>query len=142
MLCCIGTVLTNSRTYWSLARDNAVPFSKLFGTVNEALSCPIPATIFVAVLATALGAIPLGSSTAFLDLTGSFIILSTASYAIPFTANVLTGRKNFPKGPFHLGKFGTPVNIAAVLFISLFNIFFCFRKSKIVVLKQCLRCRF
>ncbi|KAH8883852.1 amino acid transporter [Thozetella sp. PMI_491] len=126
MLCCIGTVLTNSRIYWALARDNAVPFSGLFASVNEKLSCPVPATLFVAVLATGLGAIPLGSATAFLDLTGSFIILSTMSYAIPFVANVMTGGRNFPKGPFHLGKLGRPINILAVLFITLFNIFYCF----------------
>ena len=106
-----------------------MPFSKFFGIVDERLSCPVPATLFVAIIATGLGAIPLGSSTAFLDLTGSFIILTTVSYAIPFMANVLTKRRHFPRGPFYLGKFGTPVNIAAVVLISLFNIFYCFRKS-------------
>ncbi|KAK0734178.1 amino acid transporter [Lasiosphaeria miniovina] len=126
ILCVIGTVLTNSRIYWALARDNAVPLSFLMSKVNEKLSCPVPATLFVALVATGLGAIPLGSPTAFVNLTGSFIILTTVSYAIPFAANVLTGRKYFPKGPFHLGKFGTPVNILAVLFITLFDIFYCF----------------
>jgi choline transport protein len=129
LCCCIGTVLTNSRTYWALARDNAVPFSPLFARVNEDLSCPVYATLFVAFVATGLGAIPLGSSTAFLSLTGSFIVLSTVSYAIPFAANMATGRKYFPAGPFHLGKAGFVVNGLAVLFIALFNIFFCFRKS-------------
>lgn len=80
-----------------------------------------------AVIATGLGAIPIGSSTAFLDLTGSFIILTTVSYAIPFLANVLTKRRNFPKGPFHLGKYGTAVNMTAVVLITFFNIFYCFR---------------
>jgi len=127
-LCVVGTVLTNSRIYWALARDNAVPLSPLFSKVNERLSCPVPATLFVAVIATGLGAIPLGSPTAFLNLTGSFIILTTTSYAIPFLSNVLTGRKYFPKGPFHLGRFGTPVNLLAVLFISMFNVFYCFRE--------------
>jgi choline transport protein len=47
MLCCIGTILTNSRIYWALARDNAVPLSSIFGMVNETLSCPVPATLFV-----------------------------------------------------------------------------------------------
>ncbi|KAK4170453.1 putative amino acid transporter [Cladorrhinum sp. PSN259] len=126
MLCCIGTMLTISRLYWALARDNAVPLSKVFSRVNERLSCPVPATLFVAVVASGIGAIPLGSEVAFLNLTGSFIILTTVSYAIPFTAHILTGRKNFPKGPFHLGKFGMPVNILAVLFITLFDIFYCF----------------
>ncbi|KAI1649898.1 putative choline transport protein [Daldinia loculata] len=126
MCCCVGTVLTNSRTYWALARDNAVPFSGIFGSVNEELSCPIYATLFVSVVATGLGAIPLGSSSAFLALTGSFIVLTTVSYAIPFTANMITGRKYFPAGPFHMGKFGYAVNMVAVLLIAMFVILFCF----------------
>ncbi|KAB5578555.1 amino acid transporter [Coniochaeta sp. 2T2.1] len=136
MLCCIGTTLTNSRIYWALARDNAVPLSGLFTKVNERLSCPVPSTIFVAILCLALGAIPLGSETAFLDLTGSFIILSTVSYAIPFLANVITGRKYFPKGPFHLGRYGAAINIAAVLFISMFNVLYCFPFSKPVAVES------
>ena len=60
-------------------------------------------------------------------MTGSFIILSTVSYAIPFLANVITGRKYFPKGPFHLGRYGTAINITDVLFISMFNVLYCFR---------------
>lgn len=153
----------NSRIYWALARDNAVPFSSFFSKVSERLSCPVPATVFVgkslhvflttilyvprpyakdilltdqrteltkktAVVATGLGAIPIGSSTAFLDLTGSFIILTTVSYAIPFLGNVLTRRRHFPKGPFHLGKWGDAVNITAVVLITFFNVFYCFRE--------------
>lgn len=81
-----------------------------------------------AIVATGLGAIPIGSSTAFLDLTGSFIILTTVSYAIPFMSNVLTRRRHFPKGPFHLGKYGDAINITAVVLITFFNIFYCFRE--------------
>ncbi|KAF7552094.1 hypothetical protein G7Z17_g4560 [Cylindrodendrum hubeiense] len=129
-LCCvIGTVLTNSRTYWALARDKAVPFSGIFGRVNESLSCPVEATLFVAVIASALGAIPIGSSVGFSNLTGSFIIISTVSYAIPFACNMATGRKYFPPGPFHLKNMGFIVNGLAVLFIILFDVFFCFRPA-------------
>lgn len=77
---------------------------------------------------TGLGAIPIGSSTAFLDLAGSFIILTTVSYAIPFACNVLTNRQHLPKGPFHLGKWGNAINITAVVLITFFNIFYCFRE--------------
>ena len=86
---------------------------------------------FIGVIATGLGAIAIGSSSAFLALTGSFIILSSVSYAIPFAANLATGRKNFPKGPFHLGKAGFAINALAVLFIIFFDTLFCFRKSKV-----------
>ncbi|TQN68133.1 Choline transport protein [Colletotrichum shisoi] len=80
----------------------------------------------VRVVATGLGAIPLGSSAAFLALAGSFIILTSVSYAIPFTANMLSARKYFPRGPFHLGKAGNIINGLAVLFIVLFDVLFCF----------------
>ncbi|KPM40106.1 hypothetical protein AK830_g6415 [Neonectria ditissima] len=126
LCCCIGTVLTNSRTYWALARDNAVPLSGIFRRVNETLSCPVEATLFVAVIATGLGAIPIGSSVGFSNLTGSFIIISTVSYAIPFACNLLTGRKRFLPGPFHLKGLGFVINGLAVFFIVLFDIFFCF----------------
>lgn len=93
-------------------------------------------TDHLGVVATGLGAIPLGSSAAFLALASSFIILTSVSYAIPFAANMLSGRKYFPRGPFHLGKAGYVINGLAVLFIVLFDIMFCFRKSLFVPKKK------
>ncbi|KAJ2901663.1 putative amino acid transporter [Zalerion maritima] len=124
--CCLATMVTNSRTYWALARDSAVPLSPLFATVNENLSSPVPATLFVAIVATGLGAIPLGSESAFLALAGSFIILTSVSYCIPFVANMASRRKYFPPGPFSLGKWGYLINGAAVTFIIFFDVMFCF----------------
>jgi choline transport protein len=117
-----------SRIYWSLARDNAVPFSSLFSKVNRKLSCPVPAMLLVDVFCIALGAIGLGSKTAFADLVGSFIILSTTSYALAIAPNLLTGRRYVKPGPFWMGKVGFFINGMAVLLIIFFNIMFCFRK--------------
>lgn len=83
----------------------------------------------IAVFATGLGAIPLGSSAAFIDLTGSFIILTTVSYAIPIVANQLTRRKYLPKSSFSLDQTTSAlVGWGAVILIALFNIFDCFRE--------------
>jgi choline transport protein len=71
--------------------------------------------------------IALGSKTAFGDLAGSFIILSTASYVLAIAPHVLTGRKNVPPGWFWMGKYGYVVNFIAVLLTIFFDIFFCFR---------------
>jgi choline transport protein len=98
--CLIGTFLTVGRTWWALARDNAVPFSGFFSYVNEDLSCPIPATVFTGIMTTAFGAITLGNKTAFADLVGSFVILSTTSYALAIGGHLFSGRKNMPIGPF------------------------------------------
>lgn len=128
-LCCVmGTVLTNCRTYWSLARDQAVPFSNYFSRVSAKLGTPVESTLFVAVIASGIGAIPLGSSVGFSNLTGSFIIITTVSYAIPIVSNVLSGRKRFSPGPFHLKNFGYWINGLTILLIVVFDVFFCFRK--------------
>lgn len=126
MICAIGTVLMVGRLWWVLARDNATPFSSFFSKVDERLSCPVPATILCAILCTAFGAIQLGSTTAFLDLVGSFIILTTCSYFLAFFPNILTRRQTVPAGPFHMGAAGFVVNGIACTLIVFFNIFFCF----------------
>ncbi|KAF2415962.1 choline transport protein [Tothia fuscella] len=126
LICLVGTFLTLSRIWWSLARDNAVPFSDLFSQVNHKLSCPIPAMLLCVVLCLGFGSITLGSKTAFADLAGSFIILSTTSYACAIAPDVLTGRKHVPPGPFNMGKAGFFVQGTAVVLIVFFNIMFCF----------------
>jgi choline transport protein len=127
--CLIGTFLTVGRTWWALARDNATPFSRFFGNVNENLSCPIEATIFTGLMTTAFGAITLGSHAAFSDLVGSFVILTTASYALAIGGHLFSGRKNLPQGPFWMGKTGYVINAIAVVSIIFFNIIFCFPYS-------------
>jgi amino acid transporter len=131
--CLIGTFLTVGRTWWALARDNATPFSHFFSNVNETLSCPIEATIFTGVMTTAFGAITLGSHSAFSDLVGSFVTLSTTSYALAIGGHLFSGRKNLPQGPFWMGKIGYVINGIAVVSIIFFNIIFCFPYSLPVV---------
>ncbi|TID24102.1 putative choline transport protein [Venturia nashicola] len=126
LICLVGTFLTLSRIWWSLARDNAVPFSPFFAKVNRKLSCPIPAMILSTILCCAFGAISLGSKTAFSDLVGSFIILTSTSYACAIAPHLLTGRKNVPPGPFWMGKAGFIVQGITVVLIIFFNIMFCF----------------
>lgn len=133
MVCVIGTFLSVSRIWWSLARDNATPFSGFFSQVNERLSSPVPATILCAVLCTGFGAIQLGSKTAFTDLVGSFIILTTMSYFLAIFPHLITGRKNVPQGPFWMGKAGFFVNGVAVVLIVFFNILFCFVSPALIV---------
>jgi choline transport protein len=124
--CLIATFLTVGRTFWALARDNATPFPHFFSRVNERLSCPVESTVLAGILTTGLGAITMGSKSAFTDLTGSFVILTCTSYALCFVPNLITGRKYPPPGPFFMGSAGWAVNIVAVLAIVFFNIMFCF----------------
>ena len=126
LICCIGTLLMVGRLWWTLARDNATPFAGYFSRVNETLSCPVQATVLCAILCTAFGAIQLGSKTAFLDLVGSFIILTTVSYFLAIFPHLLSGRASVPRGWFWMGKAGFLVNGVACVLIIFFDIFFCF----------------
>ena len=78
-------------------------------------------------MTTGFAAITLGSKTAFSDLAGSFIVLTTASYALAIGANLSAGRKNMPPGHFYMGQtVGTTINVITVLLIIFFNVMFCF----------------
>ncbi|KAJ7615945.1 choline transport protein [Roridomyces roridus] len=125
--CCIGNYVTLGRTWWALARDDVTPFSGFFSQASERLSCPVPATLFCAVLSTGFAAIQLGSDTAFADLTGTFVILTTTSYALAILPHLLSGRKNVPRGPFWMpGWIGFAVNAISVLLVVFTNVMFCF----------------
>ncbi|KAJ5384768.1 Amino acid/polyamine transporter I [Penicillium concentricum] len=123
----IGTFVTGGRMWWSLARDNATPFSNYFAQVHPTLNCPVRATVAMSALVTCLGCIYIGSTTAFQALISSFIVLSSLSYFGAIFPHVLSGRGNMVPGPFYMGqKLGMAVNIVSLLYISVTVIFFCF----------------
>lgn len=51
----IGTYVEAGRCLWTLGRDNATPFAKHLGHVNDKLHMPFISTIFCGVLVTVLG---------------------------------------------------------------------------------------
>ncbi|KAF9063679.1 hypothetical protein BDP27DRAFT_227316, partial [Rhodocollybia butyracea] len=127
----LGCYVVLGRSWWALARDNATPFSEYFIEVSVKLSCPVRSTLLCLILCIGLGAIQLGSPTAFSDLVGSSIILTATSYLLAILPHLLSrlspSGPNVIKGPFWMGPFlGPVVNALAVLFIILTNIIYCF----------------
>ncbi|KAL7275363.1 hypothetical protein RUND412_001699 [Rhizina undulata] len=122
----IGAQITAGRTFWALSRDDAAPFSDFFKEVSPRFGSPLRATVAVCCVATCLGCIYVASTTAFSALCGSYIVLSTLSYAGAILPHVLTGRKTIVPGPFHMGKWGMAVNVISLLYIAVTNVFFCF----------------
>lgn len=123
----IGTFVTASRMWWSLARDNATPFSAFFAKVHPKFHSPIFATCAMSGMVTVLGCVYVGSTTAFQALISSYIVLSTLSYAGAILPHVLTGRKSIVPGPFYMGRrLGMAVNVVALAYIAVTVVFFCF----------------
>lgn len=122
----VGTLTTGGRTFWALSRDDAAPFSNYFRKVSPTFNSPLRATVAVSCVTSCLGCIYVGSTTAFSALITSYIVLSTLSYACAILPHILTARKTIVPGPFHLGKWGWPINIASMIYIAVTVVLFCF----------------
>ena len=140
--CCIGTYITAGRCLWTLSRDNAVPFSGTLGIISPRFRNPFNATVFCGVFSTVLGAIYVGSTTAFNAFVGSFVVLSTLSYLAAIMPFIFARRfsrasqapgphiNSMRPGPYQMGNaVGYTVNILSCLYIILFVVIYCFPYS-------------
>jgi choline transport protein len=139
---CIGTYITAGRSLWTLARDKAVPFSGSLGAISPRFKNPFTATLFCGVFSTVLGAIYVGSTTAFNAFVGSFIVLSTLSYLaaiLPFMFTRRFSRASEAPGPYNNGmrpgvykmgnRIGYCVNAISCAYIVVFVVIYCFPYS-------------
>jgi len=135
----IGTYITAGRCLWSLARDNAVPFSCFVGTISPRFMNPFNATAVCGIFITILGAIAIASSTAFNAFVSSFVVLSTLSYLAAILPFIFTRRfsraaqepgpynNSMIPGPYQMGhRAGYFVNIVSCAYIIVFVVIFCF----------------
>lgn len=112
---------STSRTFWALARDNAIPKASYFAHVDPKLRVPVRMVVLVSVLQFLLGFIYLGNSTAFNAVLSMAILGMYLSYLLPIVYMLLYGRKPgaHEPGPFKLGRAGAAINIAAICWIIL-----------------------
>ncbi|KAF2859427.1 amino acid transporter [Piedraia hortae CBS 480.64] len=127
-MCVLGSYVTCGRALWTLARDGATPFPSFVGKVHPNLAVPFNATLLCAVLITVLGAIYMGSTTAFNAFAGSYILFSSSSYIAAILPNLLCGRRHVPAcGAFKLkGWSGHFVNAVACGYLVMWFVVYCF----------------
>ena len=127
ILACVGCYVTASRVFWTLARDNATPFSTFFSHIDPHHHNPFRAIALCGIFSTLMGCIYVGSSTAFAAFVGSFVVLSTLSYLAAILPHLLTRRRNVTPGWFWMrGALGFVVNALSCAFIMSFAVIFCF----------------
>jgi choline transport protein len=123
----MGSMMTASRVFWTLARDDATPFAGTFGRVNRTWKNPFNAILFVAGFCTVMGLIYLGSYQAFEAFVGSFVVLTTLSYLAALIPFLCHGRASVAPGPFFIrGPLGFVVNAVSCLFMLVWLVFYCF----------------
>lgn len=108
-----------TRDLFAFARDKGLPFSKWISTVDSRREIPVNATILTSMIGIALSFIYIGSPVAFYALTSLCTVAFLQCYCLSIGC-VLWRRifhpETLPPAAFSLGKFGIPINIAAVLF--------------------------
>jgi len=118
--CLSNTLVSVSRLTWAFARDRGLPFSNFFAYIHPKLQVPINTLILICFVSLCLALINIGSSVAYNAILSLCTLGIFISYFFPILFILLkkvTGR-NIEKGPFNLGRWGIPVNLYALLFIT------------------------
>ena len=117
---CISEVATASRQLWSFARDQGLPGSGWLSRVSPGSNLPLRAISVSLVISTLLSLINLGSYVALNAINSLGVLSIMFSYFV--TIGCLVWRRlygaHLPPRRWSLGKFGLPVNIIALLFIT------------------------
>lgn len=113
--CGLSAVTWTSRVIYAFARDEGMPASAIWKRVSATHLTPAPAiwlSAAVAFLAT------IGSGT-YAVVTSISVIGLYVSYIVPvFLAWRARGSAAaVPRGPWHLGRFGAPINLIAMLWV-------------------------
>lgn len=120
-VCCLAVQTATIRMLFSMARDNRLPFGSQIARVSGHRKVPIVPALVTGILTLVLLAINVSNQSAFYVITAIAIIMFYLAY-LGVTAPMLVRRLRgtWPRpdhGPyFSLGRWGVPVNIAAVLY--------------------------
>ena len=120
-VCCLAVQTAAIRMTFSMARDGRLPFSKAMAHVSPRSKTPVLPAIITGVLTVVVLLVNLGNQRAFFILTSTAIILFYIPYlmvTMPMLLRRLRGQWPRPEhGPyFKLGRWGTLVNLVAVLY--------------------------
>lgn len=119
LFCSVSITVAASRTTWAFARDDAMPFAKIWSRVDQRLGVPVYGIILLTVVQMLLGLINLGSSSAFTAFVSVGVIALAAAYAVPITLSLFHGRREVATAPWNCGHpLGTFSNIVALCWIA------------------------
>ncbi|KAH8918003.1 APC amino acid permease [Atractiella rhizophila] len=120
-LCGTFSITSNSRMMYAFSRDGALPLSRFWHHVDEKRKSPIRTGFVARRPALILPRLPsLGSAVAFSAATSIATSGLYISYVIPVAFRMIE-RKNFKKGPFHLGRMSMPVAFVAIAWVPELN---------------------
>lgn len=136
---CISTLATVSRQTWSFARDGGLPFADFLGAVKPGWNIPLNAVCLTFVFTSLLSLINIGSTVAFNAICSMATNALLSTYIISLICLSIRRVKGpeLPPRRWSLGRFGLPINLAALLFLIWIWIF-CFfpQETPVTVAKR------
>ncbi|KAG1814199.1 amino acid transporter [Suillus variegatus] len=115
VMAAITTFTASSRLFYALARDNAFPLKKQFMTLNR-FQAPYWGVWSSVLIGCIISCAYIGSAIAFNAILSSAAISVMLSYMQPIIIRVFWPDSIEDFGPFRLGKWSWPVNLASLLF--------------------------
>ncbi|MDQ2838948.1 MAG: amino acid permease [Actinomycetota bacterium] len=120
-VCTLAIQTAGSRMLFSLARDGVLPGSRLLGRVSKRRGTPVLPAVVVGVVAVGVLVVNVGQAQLFAALGSLAVVIVYLAY-LGVTAPLLLRRlRGWPgaappgePGRFSLGRWGLPVNVAAV----------------------------
>lgn len=120
-VCTLAVMASCIRLLFAMARDGRLPFGPHIARVSGTRRVPVIPALVVGILSLAILAVNIGNQSAFLALTSVAIVMFYLAY-LGVTVGMLARRMRgeWPKpdhGPyFSLGRWGTLVNVGAVIY--------------------------
>lgn len=118
---CVTILASSSRQMFAFGRDRGLPCSEWLAKVHPTLGVPVNAVLLSTVIAIALSTINIGSAIAFNNLVslGSGTLMVSYIVCIGCFMWRRAYGEPLPAAKFSLGRWGLPVNIIALCYLSL-----------------------
>ncbi|WP_435129252.1 amino acid permease [Actinacidiphila sp. bgisy144] len=123
LFCGLANMTSNTRMIFAFSRDGAMPGSQLWHSVSPRTRTPVKAVWLAAASSLVLVLPGWWSHTAFSAVVSVNVVGLFLSYGIPIFLR-LRLKDQFEAGPWHLGRWSTPVGIVAVVWIITSNVLF------------------
>ncbi|WP_371494323.1 amino acid permease [Kitasatospora sp. NBC_00374] len=121
--CGMASVTANSRMIYAFSRDGALPGARLWHRINPRTQTPTSA-VWLATGGALLLALPvLWNTTAYAAVTSISVIGLYISYVIPVFLRLRQG-DDFPRGPWHLGRWSRIIGCVAVGWTAVITVLF------------------
>jgi amino acid permease (GABA permease) len=135
LFCGMSSVTANSRMIYAFSRDGALPGSRTWHRVNKRTRTPTNAIWLAAAGALILGLPYLWNNAAYAAVTSVAVIGLYIAYVLPTFLRLRQGA-SFARGPWHLGRWSTPVGVIAVTWVVIITILFILPTASPVTVKN------